>query len=69
MNNNNNNNKNNNNSRNNTLDSHSLRQRLEAGAFRQLLTHLQERSNVVSNMELMTLSGFCRNCLAKVTSI
>jgi hypothetical protein len=41
-------------------------QRLEAGAFRQLCKHLQERSDLVSNIDLMTLSGFCRNCLAKV---
>jgi hypothetical protein len=41
-------------------------EKLEAGAFRQLCTHLQERSDVVPNMDLMTLSGFCRNCLAKV---
>ena len=42
-------------------------EKLEAGAFRCLCRHLQERSDVVSNMELMTLSGFCRNCLAKVS--
>jgi hypothetical protein len=41
-------------------------EKLQAGAFRQLCTHLQERSEVVANMDLMTLSGFCRNCLAKV---
>ncbi|KAL7578072.1 hypothetical protein ACA910_015006 [Epithemia clementina (nom. ined.)] len=40
-------------------------EKLEAGAFRQLCRHLQERSDAVSNMDLMTLSGFCRNCLAK----
>lgn len=44
----------------------SLVEKLEAGAFRQLCRHLQERSDAVPNMELMTLSGFCRNCLAKV---
>ena len=41
-------------------------EKLEAGAFRQLCHHLQERSDEVANMELMTLAGFCRNCLAKV---
>lgn len=41
-------------------------EKLEAGAFRQLCRHLQQRSSVVANMELMTLAGFCRNCLAKV---
>lgn len=38
---------------------------LEAGAFRSLCLHLQQRSNEVQNIDLMTLSGFCRNCLAK----
>ena len=38
---------------------------LEAGAFRSLCAHLQERSDEVQNIDLMTLSGFCRNCLAK----
>lgn len=37
---------------------------LEAAAFRQLLAHLQQRSDV-QNIDLMILAGFCRNCLAK----
>jgi hypothetical protein len=41
-------------------------QQLEAGAFRSLVSHLQERSDQVQNIDLMTVSGFCRNCLAKV---
>ncbi|KAG7360069.1 molybdenum cofactor synthesis domain containing protein [Nitzschia inconspicua] len=40
-------------------------QQLEAGAFQSLLTHLQQRSDQVQNIDLMTVSGFCRNCLAK----
>lgn len=36
---------------------------LEAAAFRHLLQHLNARSDV-QNIELMTLAGFCRNCLA-----
>ena len=36
---------------------------LEAAAFRRLLRHLDERKDV-QNIELMTLAGFCRNCLA-----
>ncbi len=44
----------------------SILEKLQAGAFRQLCRHLQERSDEVQNMDLMTLSGFCRNCLAKV---
>jgi len=43
-----------------------IRIQLEAGAFRQLCKHLSERSQQMQNMALMTLSGFCRNCLAKV---
>lgn len=36
---------------------------LEAAAFRRLLEHLNARSDV-QNIDLMTLAGFCRNCLA-----
>jgi hypothetical protein len=36
----------------------------EAAAFRSLVAHLQARSDV-QNIDLMTLAGFCRNCLAK----
>lgn len=36
---------------------------LEAAAFRRLLRHLDERPDV-QNIELMTVAGFCRNCLA-----
>jgi len=37
---------------------------LEAAAFRRLVTHLRERTDV-QNIDLMNLSGFCRNCLSK----
>ena len=37
---------------------------IEAAAFRGLVAHLNERSDV-QNIDLMNLSGFCRNCLAK----
>ncbi|MDD2816299.1 MAG: DUF1244 domain-containing protein [Thiotrichaceae bacterium] len=37
---------------------------LEAAAFRALLKHLDERSDV-QNIDLMNLAGFCRNCLSK----
>ncbi len=36
---------------------------LEAAAFRRLLQHLDQR-NDVQNIDLMTMAGFCRNCLA-----
>ena len=37
---------------------------LEAAAFRTLVAHLRERSDV-QNIDLMNLAGFCRNCLSK----
>jgi len=37
---------------------------LEAAAFRRLVAHFQERTDV-QNIDLMNLSGFCRNCLSK----
>ncbi|AHM03809.1 hypothetical protein roselon_01424 [Roseibacterium elongatum DSM 19469] len=40
------------------------RTELEAAAFRRLLQHLDERKDV-QNIDLMTLSGFCRNCLSR----
>ncbi|HEX8663700.1 MAG TPA: DUF1244 domain-containing protein [Beijerinckiaceae bacterium] len=36
---------------------------LEAAAFRRLLEHLRERTDV-QNLDLMNLAGFCRNCLS-----
>ena len=40
------------------------RTELEAAAFRRLVEHLRAR-NDVQNIDLMNLSGFCRNCLSK----
>ena len=37
---------------------------LEAAAFRRLVEHLRNRTDV-QNIDLMNLSGFCRNCLSK----
>lgn len=37
---------------------------LEAATFRRLLQHLDSRKDV-QNIELMSLAGFCRNCLSK----
>ena len=37
---------------------------VEAAAFRALVAHLQQRSDV-QNIDLMNLAGFCRNCLSK----
>lgn len=36
---------------------------LEAAAFRRLVAHLRERTEV-QNIDLMELAGFCRNCLS-----
>ena len=40
------------------------RTQLEAAAFRGLVAHLRERTDV-QNIDLMNLAGFCRNCLSK----
>lgn len=37
---------------------------IEAAAFRRLVQHLRERTDV-QNIDLMNLGGFCRNCLSK----
>ena len=56
-----------------------VRTQMEAFAFRKLVEHLQVRGFVAStastaacqmrtdvqNIDLMNLSGFCRNCLSK----
>jgi hypothetical protein len=39
------------------------RTEIEAAAFRRLAAHLRSRADV-QNISLMTLAGFCRNCLA-----
>ena len=40
------------------------RTELEAAAFRRLVAHLRERSDV-QNIDMMNLAGFCRNCLSR----
>ena len=37
---------------------------IEAAAFRRLVEHLRERTDV-QNIDLMNLAGFCRNCCSK----
>lgn len=37
---------------------------LEAAAFRRLVEHLREHTDV-QNIDLMNLASFCRNCLSK----
>lgn len=40
------------------------RTELEAAAFRTLVQHMRERTDV-QNIDLMNLAGFCRNCFSK----
>ena len=40
------------------------RTEVEAAAFRRLVEHFRERTDV-QNIDVMNLAGFCRNCLAK----
>ena len=42
----------------------SERTEIEAAAFRRLVKHLRDNSEV-ENIDLMNLAGFCRNCLSK----
>ena len=37
---------------------------LEAAAFRRLRDHLADRTDV-QNIDMMNLTGFCRNCLSR----
>lgn len=46
-----------------TIEDPKTRTELEAAAFRTLVAHLRARPDV-QNIDLMTLAGFCRNCLA-----
>lgn len=39
------------------------RTELEAAAYRRLVEHLRQRTDV-QNIDLMNLAGFCRNCLS-----
>ncbi|MDE0968169.1 MAG: DUF1244 domain-containing protein [Octadecabacter sp.] len=38
---------------------------LEAAAFRRLKKHLMEERTDVQNIDMMNLTGFCRNCLGR----
>ena len=46
------------------IDDEDVRTQVEAAAFRRLVQHLQERTDV-QNIDIMDLAGFCRNCLSK----
>ena len=45
------------------MDQHT-RTELEAAAFRRLIAHLDSRKDV-QNIDMMNLTGFCRNCLSR----
>ena len=38
---------------------------LEAAAFRRLQKHLMDERPDVQNIDMMNLTGFCRNCLSR----
>ena len=38
---------------------------IEAAAFRRLRKHLMEDRKDVQNIDMMNLTGFCRNCLSR----
>ena len=38
---------------------------LEAAAFRRLQQHLMQDRTDVQNIDMMNLTGFCRNCLSR----
>ncbi|MEO0929489.1 MAG: DUF1244 domain-containing protein, partial [Pseudomonadota bacterium] len=38
---------------------------IEAAAFRRLQKHLLEDRTDVQNIDMMNLTGFCRNCLSR----
>jgi hypothetical protein len=38
---------------------------IEAAAFRRLREHLMEKRTDVQNIDMMNLTGFCRNCLSR----
>lgn len=40
------------------------RTEIEAAAFRRLVEHFRERTDV-QNLDVMNIAGFCRNCLSK----
>ncbi len=39
-------------------------EKIESAAFRRLINHLQNRTDV-QNIDVMNLAGFCRNCLSR----
>ena len=48
---------------NDTLLTNQIKLEIESIVFKRLVSHLQNRTDV-QNIDLMNLSGFCRNCLS-----
>ncbi len=48
----------------NPIEDEKTRTEVEAAAFRHVVAHLQERTDV-QNIDIMNLAGFCRNCLSR----
>ena len=49
---------------NKTIISDNQKIKIQSKVFEKLISHLQNRTDV-QNIDLMNLSGFCRNCLSK----
>ena len=47
-----------------TIISSEQKLNIQSKVFEKLILHLQKRTDV-QNIDLMNLSGFCRNCLSK----
>lgn len=47
-----------------TIISSKQKSNIQSKVFEKLILHLQKRTDV-QNIDLMNLSGFCRNCLSK----
>ena len=47
-----------------TMISSKQKLNIQSKVFEKLILHLQKRTDV-QNIDLMNLSGFCRNCLSK----
>ena len=41
-----------------------IKEKIEAATFRKIIKHLQDNKDL-QNIDLMNLSGFCRNCISK----
>jgi len=44
---------------------HQTKLEIEAAAFRRLQQHLMQDRTDVQNIDMMNLTGFCRNCLSR----